>query len=197
MNYAICILLFMLKCANYFFHLDYRQTNRMCSLLDLVRDKIQSMKNHRDDDAPNAPRILLKEGVNYLSSFNEGSYQWFVAKGQVDVAQNQDKQSMVNYGTQLKKHNEREGVEEKKHAVEALLIQFASLETTLLDKGAKTFRELYPDNLDKESPSHHSTPYKPSPPKAFEIKFDFHAHDMTDETREGYIKLSVSTVRGI
>jgi hypothetical protein len=161
----------------------------MCALLDLVREKIKELENYRDTKVPKKPHPMLREGEDYLSKYDEGSYRWFIAKEQVDVARRQDKRNADDHEERLKEHKERKGIEEKKHAVEALLKQFISLEKTLLDKGAKTFRELHPDTHDNELPGHHHSSHHSSPPKTLEIKFEFQVHDMTDETHDGYIRL--------
>jgi len=188
---AISIFSFFLRCADYFLLLDYRQNRRMNSLLDLVREKIKDLKDYRDTDAPSKPHVLLNKDVDYLSEFEEGSYKWYVAKVQVDAARRVDERNMQSYEKQLKEFNDRQGVEEKKDAVEALCNEFVSLEKTLLEKDAKTFAELHPDKIGIESfpginPYHG---YDSSPPSPFEVKFEFKASAMTDENREAHLKL--------
>jgi hypothetical protein len=189
LHFAKSVFFFFLRCTNYFLRVDYRQNRRMNSVLDLVRQKISDLKNHRDTDKPSKPNVVLRKGHNYLSIFEEGSYQWYVAKLQVESARSQDERSMENYEKQLKEFSERKGVEEKKAAVEALQKQFISLEELLRKKNAKVFTELHPANLDNFPDVNPYIPYASIPPQPFEVEFEFRAHAMTDENRQAYIKL--------
>jgi hypothetical protein len=164
----------------------------MNSLLDIVRQKIKDLKGYRDTDRPDKPHDLLKKNADYSSSFDEGSYRWYVAKTQTETARSQDERNWKQYEEQLKEFNDRKGIEEKQRLVETLCNQFISFEKALLEKDAKTFNELHPDNVDNlpganPYPTHHDPP-----PQPFEVKFEFKASTVTDENREAYVKLYVN-----
>jgi hypothetical protein len=166
----------------------------MNSLLDIVRQKIKDLKGYRDTDSPDKPHSLLKKDTDYSSSFDQGSYRWYVAKTQTEAARRQDERNWKLYEEQLKDFNDRKGIEEKQRAVEALRNHFVSFEKALLEKDAKTFNELHPDNVDNlpganPYPTHHEPP-----PRPFEVKFEFKASTVTDENREVYVKLYVNNL---
>ncbi|ORY09194.1 ankyrin repeat protein [Clohesyomyces aquaticus] len=166
----------------------YQRYNKMASLLDIVQDKIKSLKDFNDDSAPVRPNPLVKPGVDHVEGIEPDSYKDFVANRLVKAAQKSDESAAKSYADRMKEYNERKGVAEKKKAVQALAEQFVAVEEDLIKRGAKTFVDLHPD-VTKEKPETNSYSYQPSTPKSLEIQFDFVVHDLTDETREGYLKL--------
>ncbi|KAF2192505.1 ankyrin repeat protein [Zopfia rhizophila CBS 207.26] len=166
----------------------YFRYNTPESLLDIVRNKIKKLKNFNDEKAPSLPELKLKEGVDYLQGIEPNSYKYFIAKMQIQDTKADDQRSKEAYEERLKKYNERKGVAEKKEAVEALAAEFERIETELLNRGAKTFKELHPDKIKEQSQNNRDS-YSDNNPKPWEITFDFRVHDLTDETREAYLKL--------
>ncbi|KAF2867127.1 hypothetical protein BDV95DRAFT_528151 [Massariosphaeria phaeospora] len=165
-----------------------RSTTR--SLLDLVRENVKTLREY-EDEAPTAPRIIAKKDDDaYLEGIAPGSYKYFVARRQIRDARAVDERNKQDYEKRLQEHHERKGVEEKKEAISTLAAQFEEVELELVNKGAKTFKELYPD---VEKPDHDDNYafYLRSPNtfKSLSILFDFSVLDLTDETREAYLDL--------
>lgn len=167
----------------------------MYSLLDSVRNKITELRSHayshRNAGAPTKPHINLKEGLDYMEGIEPGTYKHFVAQVQLESAAKADKRAKEGYEEQVKNYNERTenlGWKEKGHAIEAMAESFERLEQTLLEKGAKTFKELYPD-IKTDKRHEYNSNYKPYEPPPFKIWFNFSVHDLTDETRAAYLKL--------
>lgn len=166
----------------------YRNYNQMKSVLDVVRDKIKELKEYKEGYEPTKPDLRVKDDVDYLQGLERGTYKYFIAQVQLDNARETDKQSLKTYEGQMKNFLERGGMSEKKEAVLAMAKEFENVEEALIQKGAKTFKELHPDvEQGQQRPPYE--PYVQPPPKPFEVTFDFSAHDMTDETREGYLQL--------
>lgn len=158
------------------------------SVLDLVRTKIKQLSRYRDQKPPVEEDYQIKDGVDYLDGIEEGSYKEFITKIKLDEARTSDEQSKEDYEKKLKQYNERKGVAEKKDAIEELLQQFRRVENALLRKGAKTLAELHPDMVEDKK-ARADTPAKEQKPTAFSVEFDFCLHDLTDLSRDAYVKL--------
>jgi ankyrin repeat protein len=166
----------------------YRRYGKLESLLEIVQNKLQTLRNFKDDEPPTMPKLQLIEGKSYLYGLIPGSYKHFVAQVQLESARESDKRTKEAYECSLRNYNEREGITEKKEAVEALAKEFEKVEKELIERGAKAFKELYPDIKDEKR---HDFPYTYSnPPQLpFEIRFDFSVHDLVEDTRQAYLKL--------
>jgi hypothetical protein len=172
--------------------MNYGSFSEMYSLLDIIRKKLSELRTHgrgaEQPGKPEEPRFNLKDGVDYLGGIEHGTYKHFVVQIQLARAEAEDKRVRENYEYQLKSFTERKGWPERIEAVEAMVKNFEELEQALVSKGAKTFTEMYPD-LKVEEREPYSYGYQPYKPPPFEIKFDFSVHDLTDHTRDAYIKL--------
>lgn len=167
----------------------YTRYNRMYTLLDLVRGKINKFRGWQDERPPSEPDYKLKDDVDYLDGIAPGSYKSFIAQIRLDRARQSDKQAKESFENRLKQYNERKGVAEKKQAIKDLAIKFKNVEKELLSKGAKAFKELYPEKFREKEENRRQSSYPAKEPKEFAIEFDFNVHDLTDETREAYLKL--------
>lgn len=166
----------------------YSRYNSMESLLDIVRKKIRDLRDYKDAEAPSKPDLNVKEGVDYLAGIEPDSYQSFIAQMQLESARESDRRTNEDYEQRLKQHQERKGVTEKQEALEALAVKYEKLEEILLNKGAKTFKELHPDIASAyQEYQQYSHPEQKKVP--WELSFNFSVHDLTDESREAYIKL--------
>jgi ankyrin repeat protein len=161
------------------------------SLLDIVRKRISQLRNYKDDKPPGKPEHKLVEGVNYLESIEPGTYKEFIAKIHLNSAQDSDKRGDKAYEDQLKEYNERTGIKEKQEAIDAMAVRFKELEQELVRRGAKTYKELYPEeDAKKEKDTHHyNRSWSPRPDPPFSIFFDFNVYDLENDTREAYCKL--------
>ncbi|KAF2791145.1 ankyrin [Melanomma pulvis-pyrius CBS 109.77] len=174
----------------------YRRYNKMESLLELVQNKLQTLRSFQDENPPTVQGIKLRDSVDYLQGIEPGTYKYFTAQVQLEGARESDKQIRKNGEDQLARYNEREGIAEKKEAVEALAMEFEKVEKELIEKGAKTFKELYPDVVGEKIEGNSSYPYPSRVNLPWEVSFDFEVHDLTDDTREAYLKLYQATWDG-
>jgi ankyrin repeat protein len=167
----------------------YRRYNKMESLLEMVQAKLQILRNYKDDQPPTMPKLQLIENKDYLDGLPPGSYKHFVAEIQLEKARASDKYTNESYEVNLKTYNERVGIMEKKQAVEALTKRFEEVEKELIARGAKTFKELYPNLVEEkrnEETPHH---YANFPELPWEVTYDFRVHDLVDDTRQAYLQL--------
>ncbi|KAJ4983396.1 hypothetical protein SVAN01_11131 [Stagonosporopsis vannaccii] len=175
------------------------------SLLDITRRKIEILKEWTEKEEQGKvvttttrwghsthidPPVPLQDDAHYLEGFTPGTYaHWTVVK-QVQQAKFNYKNDLENYEKAAKAVPKKaEGWKEKLSAVKTLLCDYQTLEAALLGRGAKTFKELYPNvqSLQRQhQPSYHR---KREPPKPWVPRVDFALPDLTDEQREAYIKL--------
>jgi ankyrin repeat protein len=167
----------------------YRTYNKMESLLEMVQAKVQILRNYKDAEPPTMPKLQLIESKSYLYGLTPGSYKHFVAQIQLEDARASDKRTKENYECILKTHNERVGIMEKKEAIEALAKKFEEVEKELIARGAKSFRELYPDTAAARKYESNSHVYANQPELPWEVKYDFRVHNLVEDTRQAYLEL--------
>ncbi|GFF78963.1 hypothetical protein IFM61392_10056 [Aspergillus lentulus] len=160
------------------------------SLLDCVREKLKALRAYKPEThTREPPRPLEHEDSYYLSPFKEDTYQLWTAKAALRSAHSRVESEQKRYDDDVKGAANRKGVEEKKAAVQLALNEFEKLEEELLARGAREFKQLFPDiEMSSDNGRNHygSCVTKPDP---FKVTFDFRRPDLNDITREGYIQL--------
>lgn len=146
------------------------------TILDIVRIKLERLTKYdgepRYDDGIPVP---LKTDEEYLGGLSIDSYKYWVASIHVKEAKEQYRKDVEDYDK--KQSAASKGTEEKKEAVRKALDGFTKLEAELLQRGAKTFKELHPNvglqDAGRE-PRHrdYRRAYKP-----FELDFKFRAYN--------------------
>ncbi|KAK0624036.1 hypothetical protein B0T14DRAFT_428976 [Immersiella caudata] len=170
-----------------------RRYNEGETALDVVRSYIDNLRKYTGESL-DAKKPELKEGMEeYLASLDENSFlYWLVAKD-VKVEKKAYKVGLENYEQKVKEFEEMKGVAEKKKAIADALAGLEKVEALILEKGGKTFKELYPDietNTNKNSQSYSSnakadetkTPYE------YKLKF-FNTTDVTEKRQKAYEEL--------
>jgi ankyrin repeat protein len=180
---------------------DYYQNDNIHTLLDVVRHKMEKMKKLLDTGKDPVedryasynqfPPEPLKDDAEYFEGYSPDSYAHLCLAMQLEDAKTQYERDLEHYNSWLESKEKPKGTAEKKTAVQALFSEFEALECQLLERGAKAFKDLYPDVQIKESRSydHYNSNYQPDPPKAWAPLLSFRVSDMTDERRDAYIKL--------
>ncbi|KKK26957.1 hypothetical protein ARAM_004358 [Aspergillus rambellii] len=162
------------------------------SALDWVREKLDILRSYQGEQIKlTAPKPLEPDSF-YLKEFQEGTYKHWTAKELLANRRENFDRDQKNYEWNLATAGNRKGLEEKKAAIELLLHEFQKLEAELLDRGAKTFREMYPDiSIPREPTESNRNRCNPieiaSTP--FEIVFGFKKYDLTAEKTENYLQL--------
>ncbi|KAH4038762.1 hypothetical protein HBH98_061440 [Parastagonospora nodorum] len=180
---------------------SYFQRENIHTLLDVVRHKMKNMKQLLDTGKDpiedryasynQFPPVPLKDDAEYFDGYSPESYAHLCLAMQLEDAKKRYERDLEHYNSWLESKKKPKGTAEKKAAVQALFSEFEALESQLLQRGAKTFKDLYPDVEIKESRSHdyYNSNYQPDPPKAWAPLLSFRVSDMTDERRDAYIKL--------
>ncbi|KOC16985.1 ankyrin repeat protein [Aspergillus flavus AF70] len=158
------------------------------SLLDCVRDKIKELQQYQGEVVDlNAPRPLEPDSF-YLKDFEANTYQLWTAERELNKAKRSYEKSLKVYEQGISDSENRKGVESKLQTIRDLVEQFEKLETVLSEKGAKTFKELFPDLQQPDDEDESSSPNRDCD-DPFELEFTFNISDLTDEKKDGYIKL--------
>jgi ankyrin repeat protein len=183
----------------------YNQQNMYSSstihtLLDAVRHKSEKMRtflatgelpgnyNYYRSYGKRFPPIALQDDAEYLQEHRPQSYGHWSLLQQIKDAKKSYEEDLKLYNEYVKPKVDSKGTEEKKVAVQARLHEFETLESQLLARGAKTFRELYPDvKVPEEQPYGYN--YEPEPPTPFRPLLSFQLPDITDERRQAYVEL--------
>jgi ankyrin repeat protein len=176
------------------------------SLLDCVRSKIEKLRKFVDPEIPNErnayedlrtgrmkrhPPVPLKDDAEYLQDYDPQSYAHWLVSIQIEQAKAVYEHALKSYND-WKSFENPEGTQEKITAAKAVLREFEELERQLLARGAKTFKELYPDLKLPENQEQHNMfgyNYEPPPPEAWSPLLSFHLPDLSDERRAAYVKL--------
>ncbi len=181
----------------------YQPNQVPSTLLDAVQRKMNHMRHFletgqvKNDDPyrrtyvsppPTAP-IPLKEDAEYLKDFDSDSYAYWSAQVQIENARENYERDLKRFEETSKNQDDKEGVDEKKNAIKALLTEYEILQSKLRERDAKTFKELYPDlKFDEPQQQEYNTP-DPVTPEPWKPKVTFQLPDMTDTRRDAYVKL--------
>lgn len=126
------------------------------TVLDLLRTKIETYGKYLDGEGEKVDvrKILEPLPVSVLEEYPEGSYDRFCAERCFRV-ENTRRKKANEAPLPQQQENIHIGVEKKRKEVEKLLEIFKDAEKILLEAGAKTFKELHPEQ---------------SPPARMEVK---------------------------
>lgn len=161
------------------------------SLLDLVRSKVEQLRKYDDKVEHKPPKPEFEgNGLEYISAYPEGTYQQWVATKAVQQALQNHKHSMEAHVKRVEDTKKRQGLKEKREAVQQLLKEFEEVEKDLIEKGGKTFAELHPEWVEKKKdvarPRHRRNTKKEEP---WKVVFNFRVPDLTEKKKDGYINL--------
>jgi ankyrin repeat protein len=159
------------------------------TLLDCVQEKLTHLRQYKGKRVEIKPPISLHpEDSTYLKEFSEGTYQMWVGSRSLRAERAKDKAKKEDFDRQVKAAGRRKGLQEKMDVVNDLADEYQTLETMLIEKGAKKFVELHPQKIKRpqEPTSCNNQPTKPQP---FKVSFTFRTPDLTETKKDGYIQL--------
>ncbi|KAH7088003.1 hypothetical protein FB567DRAFT_329745 [Paraphoma chrysanthemicola] len=180
-----------------------RYDNEIHSVLDAVSGKIKAIKKFLDSGetanrsysylmgsrGTRHPPLALREDSEYLQNLEEGTYAHWSTKVQIADAKSNYAKELKAYEDWVATDKEPRGTKEKKEAAQTVLSEFEALEAELIRRGAKTFKELYPDVKLLDQHYYGGPSFEPVPPKPWNPVLSFQVPDLTDDQREGYTKL--------
>ncbi|KIA75517.1 hypothetical protein HK57_00016 [Aspergillus ustus] len=158
------------------------------SVLDYVRKKLAALREYKGEPVKATPPTPLSPDDDlYLAEFEPGTYQHWVAKGILADRREKVDLEQQEYEEALATARSFQGLEEKKTVVKQHIEAFEKLELDLLERGAKSFKELHPDIKARSPPNNDKSSTTTASP--FRIVLDFKGHDLTEEKRLDYLKL--------
>lgn len=129
----------------------------------------------------------------YLSEFQFGSYKLFTAKDLLRTVRKTNREAEEQAKKDEVVPADPPGLVEKKAFIAELIRDYEKLEFILLQKDAKTWDELYPQQkFPLAFPVHVSTENTQPTAKPWKVSFHFNAPAITDNARDGYLQLYVS-----
>lgn len=134
------------------------------------------------------PREFFFDDETYLAEFQEGTYKLFIAKTQLAAAKKATKEAEERDNSENAPGN-KDGMAEKRRAVEELIRDYEALEAKLLDAKAKTFEELHPDDPQNSRVPYNERAQKNDGKEIFMVNFNFRTPELTDASCEGYLQL--------
>ncbi|EAU38562.1 predicted protein [Aspergillus terreus NIH2624] len=160
------------------------------SLLDLVHGKIRQLSDFKAIQLPGKPEPREIDS-HYFDGLEEGTYRIWHARHQLEKAQKIHQKDLEDYQRKVEDFKSKQkAVESKTRVVAELRDGFSKLEATLLEKGAKTWKAMFP-----ELATHHDNatgavrPATTKPKTPLKVSFAFHVPDLTDAKKEGYLSL--------
>ncbi|KAL9084954.1 MAG: hypothetical protein Q9165_007820 [Trypethelium subeluteriae] len=158
------------------------------SLLDLVGERLKHLYKYKGEELPSPPsKVFSDDESAYFQDLEEGTYKFWATRTRLDALKRRYRESLKSYEKKLEEAQARQGLDEKLGAIRALVAGFEEVKNELLKNGAKKFKELHPGinvarNEDNES-------QRSSKSNEFKAEFDFDVPDLTDETREAYLRI--------
>lgn len=160
------------------------------SLLDLVRSKVEQLRKYDDKVEHKPPKPEFEgNGLEYISAYPEGTYQQWIATKVVQQALQNHKHSMEAHVKRVEDTKKRQGLKEKREAVQQLLKEFEEVEKDLVEKGGKTFAELHPEWVEKKKDVARPRHGRNTKEEPWNVVFNFRVPDLTEKKKDGYINL--------
>ncbi|KAK3059629.1 hypothetical protein LTS18_010399, partial [Coniosporium uncinatum] len=154
--------------------------------------KIEALEKYSPENdrcIPEAP-LALKADHEYLAGLQQDTYQYWVAQMQLDKEKKSYNCRLATHLEKAGKSKIKEGLEEKMEAIKDLVEQFREVELALVERGAKSFKELHPDVEEPtQQPYGWNHTYGPQSPEPFEVSWTFQTGDLTDARKNAYQKI--------
>ncbi|KAI1126228.1 ankyrin repeat protein [Nemania abortiva] len=181
-----------------------RRYNRGETALDVVRSLLSELRKYSREPATarsgarrvgrsnydQSSTVMEPFGTaEFLSLFTKGTYQYWLVSNRLDEKVQAYKRSLEN----LKKEEERAasliGLPEKREAIQDSISQLEIVETALLERGARTFKQLYPfiETMPQHQDDHTEII---AVTEDYNLLLDFKGvKDLTSDRRNAYLQL--------
>lgn len=157
------------------------------TLLDLIREKVEALHRSATDAATvlEEPQKLQEDDDVYLKDYQADTYAFFAVSEQIRRAKDEYRAKKQAWD---RARQEQEilpkGINEKRAALRDLILEYEQLELHILDRGAKTFRELYPDAKEPHNYARYTDNSKPVKPTPWKPSLIFRDKDAVDDKSE-------------
>ncbi|KAK3356243.1 hypothetical protein B0H65DRAFT_72260 [Neurospora tetraspora] len=181
-------------------HNTYSSRWKGKTALDMVRSQLKALRKYKGEttklEEPK-PRLGLD---TYLQRFKEGTYQHWAVSGGVKLEKIGEQTEWKEYEKGLKCLASTKGISEKEQAIRDAIATLEKIEQSIISKGGKTFKELYPDrkedgNDDSSSSRHgyylgYTSDRASSTKEPYQYNFVFTGvQDMTETKQAAYVEL--------
>lgn len=174
------------------------------SLLDVIQKKLKTLREWEEPSDENSNRTrpyyyfsrptnlrpkkpeTLRDEVSYIDGLEKGTYTYWSAQQDFQSTKHTNDKEWKAYNEWTPSEAE-EGLAEKKAAISKLIAELEHAEKTLIEAGAKTFAQLYPDIPQREEAKQQV--YPDPKPTFYETTMRFRVPDLNDIKKEGYIKM--------
>lgn len=153
------------------------------SALDLVQTQLKKLRDYKL--GPKLQDTKLPKGMDeYLTNYKEGTFQhWMISR---DIEKKRQEVAKANEANdkETAKFASTPGIQEKEEAILEAIGTLENIEKILLGKGAKTFKELYPEehkNLTKNNRGSTDNAGGDGEEESYAYKFKF--NNVTDVTK--------------
>lgn len=170
-----------------------RSYNKGESVLDVVRFIIERLQKPEEKISSSLEKPKLLPGMDeYLAQLTPGSYLHTLVSYDINNKKKNFEASLKNYEEQFNKIDARGGADDKQEAIDSAISELQKIEKAMIEAGAKTFAELYPDVETAKENNHNrfydATEKEKDPVYKFDLWFE-NDRNMTDSKRQGYIDL--------
>ncbi|KAK3372674.1 hypothetical protein B0H63DRAFT_564053 [Podospora didyma] len=171
-----------------------RSYNKGETVLDVVRTHMENLRKYSGEKFPGGAKPELQEGMDeYLSGLDEGSHLYWLASEDVKTKKERHEEAIKKYEKEVKQFEELKGLAEKKQAIQEALEGMEEIEAFLMEKGAKTFKELHPDIETQARQNNHYHPHSKADddakkPYKYTLKLNG-TTDVTEKRRKAYEEL--------
>jgi len=170
-----------------------RNYNKGETALDIVRKQILALRQYTGEKLTAVKPELPENMDEYLAKFEEGTYHHWLVSNDIQSRRLNHELSLKSYEDDVEKFKGLKGVEEKKEAISEIIQQLEKLESLIVEKGGKTFEDLYPDIKTNANNRYNRYDYDTddSPAdKSYSFDVRFHnTNDVTDARRKAYLEL--------
>ncbi|KMP01227.1 hypothetical protein CIRG_01367 [Coccidioides immitis RMSCC 2394] len=178
---------------------QHRGQQRDQSVLDIVKMRMKYLRDdqavvERQSNSPEPP--ALKSDSEYLEGLREGSYEYCFIQNELEIAKAAVRAMKSSHEEYLKKRAKED--EEKKPRAEWVAAELSALENIkaiLLEKGAKTFQELYAnfkgtaENQEVKNQAAQAIDEAATTENDFSIARTFHDNDLGKIKSASYMQL--------
>lgn len=184
-----------------------RRYNKGRAAIDVARDSLEKLRQYKGEKSDfnqlsgnhtqRSDKVSVVEPPqgpietdSFLARFDQGSYQHWVVSSDIAYRMRYHQKELERFEKDRAKKTSSAGLKEKQEAIDDLISQLESVVGALEAKGAKSFKEQYPDIQDKaESVSDTGDAKKQAP---YEFEFGYTGvKDLTEARKAAYIELYV------
>ncbi|KAI1847358.1 hypothetical protein JX266_006583 [Neoarthrinium moseri] len=180
-----------------------RRYNKGHAAIDVVRNCIKALKKYKGEktrfsnplsaqswrseqlyEAPKLPETL----TSFAQKFQEGTYQQWVVSADVNSKVKSFNREVEVFNKEREELTSAKGLNEKKEAIADLIVQLEEVEKALIEKGALTFAQQYPEI--QAPPESNSSSNGDAASHEYQYDFNFRGTtDVTETRKAAYIEL--------